>query len=170
MGDMYREICSWENLRFAHRRASRGKRGREAAAARVWVRSKSCPPGRCGPCWFFAIKGFIPIAAPDIRAQQEMIKTVDLSRFPSIAKIVSSLPNGWSENDAPLAERGVRVSWLVGWVRSLLEDINRPRIEAIEQAQRATDHNRAGLWGLCTISLTCRCQKSPGSRCSTCAR
>ncbi|MEE4607591.1 MAG: hypothetical protein V2L15_01780 [Desulfobacteraceae bacterium] len=33
MGDMYREICSWENLRFAHRRASRGKRGREAAAA-----------------------------------------------------------------------------------------------------------------------------------------
>jgi hypothetical protein len=33
MGDMYREIYSWENLRFAHRRASRGKRGREAAAA-----------------------------------------------------------------------------------------------------------------------------------------
>jgi len=30
---MYQEICSWENLRFAHRRASRGKRGREAAAA-----------------------------------------------------------------------------------------------------------------------------------------
>jgi hypothetical protein len=29
---MYREICSWENMRFAHRRASRGKRGREAAA------------------------------------------------------------------------------------------------------------------------------------------
>lgn len=26
-------ICSWENLRFAHHRASRGKRGREAAAA-----------------------------------------------------------------------------------------------------------------------------------------
>jgi hypothetical protein len=30
---MYQEICSWENLRFAHRRASRGKRGREEAAA-----------------------------------------------------------------------------------------------------------------------------------------
>jgi len=33
MGDMNGEICSWENLRLAHRRASRGKRGREAAAA-----------------------------------------------------------------------------------------------------------------------------------------
>jgi hypothetical protein len=33
MGDMYREICSWENLRLAHRRASRASRGREAAAA-----------------------------------------------------------------------------------------------------------------------------------------
>jgi len=32
MGDIYREICSWENLRPPHRRASRGKRGREAAA------------------------------------------------------------------------------------------------------------------------------------------
>jgi hypothetical protein len=30
---MYQEICSWENLRFPHHRASRGKRGREAAAA-----------------------------------------------------------------------------------------------------------------------------------------
>jgi ankyrin repeat protein len=77
-----------------------------------------------------------------------MSKAVDLSRFPSIAKIVSAPANGWSENDAPLAERGVHVSWLVGWVRSLLEDINRPRIEAIEQAQRAMDHNRAGMWGL----------------------
>jgi len=33
VGDMYQEICSWENLRFAHRRAPRGKRGREEAAA-----------------------------------------------------------------------------------------------------------------------------------------
>jgi hypothetical protein len=72
-----------------------------------------------------------------------MSKAADPSRCPSLAKIMSSPPNGWSENDAPLAERGVRVSWLVGWVRSLLEDINRPRIDAIEQAQRAMDHNRA---------------------------
>ncbi|WP_254019422.1 ankyrin repeat domain-containing protein [Mesorhizobium escarrei] len=33
-------------------------------------------------------------------------------------------------------------------MRSLLEDINRPRIEAIEQAQQAMYHNRAGMWGL----------------------
>jgi hypothetical protein len=42
----------------------------------------------------------------------------------------------------------VRVSWLVGWVRTLLEDINRPRIAAIEQAQNAAHHNTAGRWGL----------------------
>ena len=33
MGKLYRKICSWENLRIAHRKASRGKRGRPAAAA-----------------------------------------------------------------------------------------------------------------------------------------
>ena len=33
MDRMYQEICSWENLRIAHRKASRGKRGRAAAAA-----------------------------------------------------------------------------------------------------------------------------------------
>ena len=42
MGDMYREICSWENLRFAHRRASGGKRGREAAAAFEYHLAASC--------------------------------------------------------------------------------------------------------------------------------
>jgi hypothetical protein len=72
-----------------------------------------------------------------------MSKAVDLSRFPSVVNILSSRSTAWSESDAPLAERGVRVSWLVGWVRSLLEDINRPRTEAMEQAQRAMDHNRA---------------------------
>jgi RNA-directed DNA polymerase len=30
---MYARICSWENLRLAHREAARGKRGRRAAAA-----------------------------------------------------------------------------------------------------------------------------------------
>jgi len=30
---MYDQICSWENLRLAYRRAARGKRGRRAAAA-----------------------------------------------------------------------------------------------------------------------------------------
>ena len=33
MGSMYRKIRSWENLRIAYRKASRGKRGRSAAAA-----------------------------------------------------------------------------------------------------------------------------------------
>src|SRR5262245_34769963 len=77
-----------------------------------------------------------------------MSKGVDLARFPSLAKIASSPPDGWSDSDVPLAQRGVRVSWLVELVRGLLEDIHRPRIEAIEQAQRALDHNRAGMWGL----------------------
>jgi ankyrin repeat protein len=77
-----------------------------------------------------------------------MSKRIDIARFPSIGKIASSPPDGWSDSDVPLPQRGVRVSWLVGWVRSLLEDINRPRIEAIEQAQRAMYHNRAGMWGL----------------------
>jgi len=32
MGKMYDEVCNWENLRLAHRKAARGKRGRRAAA------------------------------------------------------------------------------------------------------------------------------------------
>ena len=77
-----------------------------------------------------------------------MSSGVDLTRFPSLGKIVSSTPDSWSDSDVPLARRGVGVSWLVGWVRSLLEDINRPRIEVIEQAEQAVYHNRAGMWGL----------------------
>lgn len=72
----------------------------------------------------------------------------ELALFPSLREIVSVAPDVWSDSDVSLAQRGVRVSWLVGWVRSLLEDINRPRIEAIEQAKRAIDHNKAGMWGL----------------------
>jgi len=30
---MYTRICDWENLRLAHRKAARGKRGKHAAAA-----------------------------------------------------------------------------------------------------------------------------------------
>ena len=33
MGMMYAKICAWDNLRIAHRRAARGKRGKPAAAA-----------------------------------------------------------------------------------------------------------------------------------------
>lgn len=77
-----------------------------------------------------------------------MKKDVDLARFPSLGWIVSSAPTSWSDSDVLLAQRGVRVSWLVGWVRSLIEDINRPRIDAIEQAQQAMYHNKAGMWGL----------------------
>jgi retron-type reverse transcriptase len=33
MADMYAKICSWENLRLAHHKAARGKRGQAAAAA-----------------------------------------------------------------------------------------------------------------------------------------
>ena len=64
-----------------------------------------------------------------------------------VGEAVSSPPDGWSESDVPLAQRGVRVSWLVGMVRDLLEDINRPRGEALAEEQRAVSHNKAGLWG-----------------------
>lgn len=77
-----------------------------------------------------------------------MNKDADLARFPSLGEIVSSAPASWSDSEVPFAQRGVRVSWLVGWVRSLLEDINRPRMEAIEQAQQVMYHNKAGMWGL----------------------
>jgi RNA-directed DNA polymerase len=33
MGEMYTQICSWENLVLAHQKASRGKRSKRAAAA-----------------------------------------------------------------------------------------------------------------------------------------
>ena len=33
MGEMYAKIYSWENLRHAHQKAARGKRGKYAAAA-----------------------------------------------------------------------------------------------------------------------------------------
>ena len=33
MSKMYAEICDWDNLQLAWRKASRGKRGRRAAAA-----------------------------------------------------------------------------------------------------------------------------------------
>lgn len=72
-----------------------------------------------------------------------MSNDVDLARFPSLGEIVSCAPDGWSDSDVPLAQRGVRVSWLVGWTRSLLEDINRLRAEAIVEAERAFFHNRA---------------------------
>ena len=32
MGEMYEQVCSWANLRLAHRKAARGKRGKPAAA------------------------------------------------------------------------------------------------------------------------------------------
>jgi ankyrin repeat protein len=76
-----------------------------------------------------------------------MREGIDLERFPSLEKVVSSPPDGWSDSDVRLAERGVRLSWLVGLVRDLLEDVNRPRAEASAQAERAFHHNRAGMWG-----------------------
>ncbi|HEV8367539.1 MAG TPA: ankyrin repeat domain-containing protein [Pyrinomonadaceae bacterium] len=77
-----------------------------------------------------------------------MTNGIDLALFPSLREIASSAPDGWSESDVPLAERGVRVSWLIGMVRGLLEDINRPRGQAIVEAERAISHNKAGMWGL----------------------
>jgi RNA-directed DNA polymerase len=33
MGELYDQVCSWDNLRLAHQKAARGKRGKGAAAA-----------------------------------------------------------------------------------------------------------------------------------------
>ena len=77
-----------------------------------------------------------------------MIEDVDLARFPSFGEIASSPPDGWSESDVPLSQRGVRVSWLIGLLRDLIDDINRPRAASIEAAERAISHNKAGMWGL----------------------
>ena len=63
-------------------------------------------------------------------------------------ELVSAQPDGWSDSDVPLAQRGVHLPWLVGMVRNLLEDINRPRGEAIAEAERAIHHNKAGAFGM----------------------
>jgi len=73
---------------------------------------------------------------------------VNLRRFPSLREIASFPLDGWSDSDVPLAHRGVRVSWLVGMIRDLLDDINRPRVDASAKAQRAISDNKAGMWGL----------------------
>src|SRR4051794_30303742 len=74
--------------------------------------------------------------------------TMDLERFPSLSGIAATSPDTWLDRDVPLAQRGVRVSWLVGLVRDLLEDINRPREQAGKEAEEANYHNRAGLYGM----------------------
>jgi hypothetical protein len=60
---------------------------------------------------------------------------------------VSSPPDGWSDSDVPLAQRGVRLSWLIGMVGNLLADINGPQAEASAQAEHACFHNKAGIYG-----------------------
>jgi ankyrin repeat protein len=84
----------------------------------------------------------------DRQVEAAMSKGIDLAQFPSLQEIVSSAPDEWSDRNVPLAQRGVRLSWLVGMVRNLLEDVNRPRAEVSAEAQRALSHNRAGMWGL----------------------
>lgn len=77
-----------------------------------------------------------------------MSADVDLDRFPSLAPLADAGLDSWTDSDVPLARRGVAVSWLVGMVRSLLDDINAPRAHAIQTAERAHSHNRAGLYGM----------------------
>jgi hypothetical protein len=73
---------------------------------------------------------------PERQAQSMASNGANLARFQSLREIASPA-GGWSESDAPLARRGMRISWLVGMVPDLLDDINRPRAEAIAEAQRA---------------------------------
>jgi len=52
---MYAKICDWENLRLAHRKAARGKRGKRAAATFEYnladhLRGWGCEPA--GLCSF----------------------------------------------------------------------------------------------------------------------
>jgi ankyrin repeat protein len=58
-----------------------------------------------------------------------------LTRFPSLEKNLSLPPDGWSESDVPLAQRGVRVSWLISLVQGLINDINQSRVQAIADAE-----------------------------------
>ncbi len=73
---------------------------------------------------------------------------IDFTRFPSLEKHLSPPTKGWSESDVPLAQRGVHVSWLVSMVQGLINDINQPRVSAIEEAERAISHNKAGSYGM----------------------
>ncbi len=75
-----------------------------------------------------------------------MDKAAFFTRFPSLKAIESHAPGSWSDEEVPLAQRGVRIAWVINWVRNLLEDINRPQTVAIEQAQKAIEHNQAGKW------------------------
>ena len=77
-----------------------------------------------------------------------MSKSINLTRFPSLGKIVSFSPDERSESDVPLAQRGVRMSWLVGMVRDLREDINGGGRRRSAEAQWAISHNKAGMWGM----------------------
>ncbi len=74
--------------------------------------------------------------------------SIDLPGYPSLKTNLLPAPESWSEGDAPLAWRGVRVSWLIGLVRDLLADINRQREAAIALAVHASQHNKAGAHGL----------------------
>jgi hypothetical protein len=57
-------------------------------------------------------------------------------------------PESWSEADVPLEYRGVNRLWLIAYLRNLLDEINAPRLKAIEEAEAAKDNNSAGwLYG-----------------------
>jgi hypothetical protein len=55
---------------------------------------------------------------------------------------------GWRDDAVPLEKRGVSRDWVCGFVRALQHDINVERIAAIERAEQAEDHNKAGRYGL----------------------
>ena len=60
----------------------------------------------------------------------------------------ATLDRPWDDRAVPLEARGVSPRWILDFVRGALDEVNRPRRDAIELAERARSHNRAGLWGM----------------------
>ncbi len=54
----------------------------------------------------------------------------------------------WSDADVPMELRGVSRQWVIEFVRSVAAQVNGPRNQAIQDAEYAVNHNKAGLWGM----------------------
>jgi tetratricopeptide (TPR) repeat protein len=53
----------------------------------------------------------------------------------------------WDDAAVPLEMRGISRRWLLDFVGSNFKDINAPRAQAVQEAERARGHNEAGRWG-----------------------
>jgi|GEM_PF-6413858 ankyrin repeat protein len=65
----------------------------------------------------------------------------------SDALLEANIPS-WDDGAVPLEARGISRHWLADYVRSVLNDVSKPRRQAIQEAQRAEIRNRSRLLGL----------------------